>query len=60
MTMIVFYFSILLKESARQKKVGSMEDVEEVTAFILDNINFIKNWVVQQAHSPTEPEKIVG
>ena len=56
-----FLFSLLYKkESARQKKVGSTEEVEEVTSFILDHFNFIKNWVVQQAHTPTEPDKAVS
>ena len=58
--MMLFSLLLIQKESARQKKVGATEDVEEVTTFILDHFNFIKNWVVQQAHSPTEPDKIVS
>ena len=37
-----------------------MEDVEEVTTFILDHLNFIKNWVVQQSQAPSEPDKLVS
>ena len=57
---MIFSLLLIQKESARQKKVGTTEDVEEVTTFILDHFNFIKNWVVQQAHSPTEPDNIVS
>ena len=57
--MMLFSLLLIQKESARQKKVGATEDVEEVTTFILDHFNFIKNWVVQHAQAPTEPNKIV-
>ena len=59
-SLMIFDFAKTQQESARQKKAGVSEDVEEVTAFILDHFNFIKNWVVQHAQSPTEPDKSVS
>ena len=54
-----------LKESARRKKVNSterevgVEDVEDVTVFIMEHLSFIKNWIVQRANSLPETPKIV-
>ena len=61
---------VFIKESARRKKfsssidrdgvIGVPEDVEEVTAFIMEHFGFIRSWILQRANSPLERDRVVS
>ena len=44
--------------NSTEREVG-VEDVEDVTVFIMEHLSFIKNWIVQRANSLPETPKIV-